>query len=244
MGILDRIRKNNNDDDEDEDDDEETEDGEDDDGDGDDDDEEDDEGGGGEGLLGKMRGLSSGAGSRLIGLGKMLKRGDDDEDDDTLAPPRRSSQEASPDVTPPDEEEETGAVAELPVLMAEPEPAASDPASVDLFGDGEAAEEEKSDAAQIDLSPASDPASVDLTGDGEAAEEEESAPGQLDLSPAPAAGADKGSDDPAEFSITNLFEEKQEIDQGLRDLAESQEIVPAEQLASELRTFLAELESL
>ena len=60
-------------------------------------------------------------------------------------------------------------------------------------------------------------------------------------------GEDKTSSaDPGDelgFNLKDLFEEVVEVDDNLKDLADSQEDVPAEDLAVELREFLAELEN-
>ena len=45
------------------------------------------------------------------------------------------------------------------------------------------------------------------------------------------------------FDLAGIFEEAVEVDERLKDLADSQDDVPAEVLANELREFLAELEA-
>ena len=45
-----------------------------------------------------------------------------------------------------------------------------------------------------------------------------------------------------DFSLWDIFEEATEVDENLKDLADSQEEVAAGDLAGELREFLAELE--
>ena len=53
---------------------------------------------------------------------------------------------------------------------------------------------------------------------------------------------DNGGGDGLEFSLKDIFEEVVEVDEILKDLADSQEEIPAGELAIELKEFLAELE--
>lgn len=55
-----------------------------------------------------------------------------------------------------------------------------------------------------------------------------------------------GGDEPGkelEFDLKDIFEEAVEVDERLKDLADSQDDVPADALSNELREFLAELEA-
>jgi hypothetical protein len=81
-------------------------------------------------------------------------------------------------------------------------------------------------------------AAIDLTGEGPAqgsGEKPEAA--SIDLSPKEGA-----SDKEDSLGLSDLFEKKPEIDQNLRELAEAQEDVSVQELAQELRAFLAHLE--
>ena len=63
--------------------------------------------------------------------------------------------------------------------------------------------------------------------------------------PAGATGGDNNKGGKAgdlEISLKDIFEQEAEVDEGLKDLADSQEDVPAQDLAEGLREFLAELE--
>ncbi len=45
------------------------------------------------------------------------------------------------------------------------------------------------------------------------------------------------------LSLKDIFEEEVEVDEALRDLAESMEDVPAQEIADDLRAFFEELEA-
>ena len=51
------------------------------------------------------------------------------------------------------------------------------------------------------------------------------------------------SDEGAGLSLRDIFEEEVEVDEALRDLAESMEDVPAQEIADDLRAFFEELEA-
>jgi len=52
-----------------------------------------------------------------------------------------------------------------------------------------------------------------------------------------------GSNEGTGLSLKDIFEEEVEIDEALRDLPESMEDIPAQEIADDLRAFFEELEA-
>ena len=86
----------------------------------------------------------------------------------------------------------------------------------------------------------------------DAASEAQSSPedtASLDIPEEPAEEDSNAEEDSTDkkglgISLKDIFEEEIEVDEKLRDLAESMDDVPVGQLAEELREFLAELEKI
>jgi hypothetical protein len=182
---------------------------------GDEDQEESREEGLGGGLLSRIRGMGDSAGEVL---GRVLKKNaddiEDDEDDETVSNPTLPGGAREEDSVAAAPATASTSEAAGPASPPSPEPSVAGLAGIDLTGEG--------------------PTQTSKEGSGE---KPGGAPDRVDLSL-----NQEASDQGDSLGLGDLFAKKPEIDQNLRDLAESQESVSVQELAEELRAFLARLE--
>ncbi len=187
-------------------------------------------------------GLKAGMMGRLRGLRNLRRSNDDDDDDDDMDPKdlvvedevsdAGSGQGAGGDAAAEPSEEEN--LPDVQVVRLEGVP------DVRVVGDS------SGDAAPSGPQAGNAPS----VGGGNGASGGESSPAQGTANagqPAQNQNETKsettGSNEGVGLSLRDIFEEELEVDEALRDLAESMEDVPAQELADDLRAFFEELEA-
>lgn len=182
------------------------------------------------GLMGRLRGLRNRKGSN-----------DDDDEDDDWDP-----KDLTEDV---DEAQDDGSV-QVAAGDAAAEPAEEenlpDVQVVRLEGVPDVRVVNDSSGGSAPAGP--QPGNAPSAGGGTGASAGESAPTQGGANAGqPAQNETKseptGGNESAALSLKDIFEDEVEIDEALRDLAESMEDVPAQEIADELRAFFEELEA-
>ena len=185
------------------------------------------------GLLGRIRGLSN--------FRKSNDDSDDDDDDmdpkDLVVEENEVSDAGSGQGAGEDADAEPAAEENLPDVQAVRLEGVPD---VRVVGDSSGA------AAPSGPQPGNAPSAVGGNGasGGESAPDQgEANAGQPAQNQNDTKSEPTGSNEGVGLSLKDIFEEEEEIDEALRDLAESMEDVPAQEIADDLRAFLEELEA-
>ena len=169
-------------------------------------------------------------------------KGDADDTDDTEDTDGNGDDTTGPDEDPPIQRVRLEGVAD--VRPVGPSVGTMTPPG-ELAGSGQATEAAASSDSQSveSKSPSADGGAVLQPGSGDNAQEREASPGYnaQEREPAPEEDGHGTESGGIDISLKDIFEEAATVDESLKDLADSQEDIRADDLAGELREFLSEL---